>query len=324
MEINKNIFKDKKIIVTGGTGSIGSEIVRQLLKMDVAQIRIYSRDEHKQYELINELGGDKDRRLRFLIGDIRDKERMDKAFNEIDICFHAAALKQIPMCEYNPFEAVKTNILGTQNIIDLAIKHNLEKVIAISTDKAAAPISVLGTSKLIMEKLITSAEHIKARSRVKFAAVRFGNVLNSRGSVIPLWIEQIKKGGPVTITHPEMTRFFMETSKAVNLVFKAAELVQGGEIFVLKMDKKTKIIDLAKKIIEQHSPDKKIEIKITGTRRGEKLYEKLLTEEELENAMETDEMLILLPQVDIYYTGTESYKYPYAKPTKLKEYRSDR
>ena len=322
MKINKNIFKNKKIIVTGGTGSIGSEIVRQLLKFDVAQVRIYSNDEYKQYELINELG--KDEKLRFLVGDIRDKERMDIAFNKADICFHAAALKQVPMCEYNPFEAIKTNIIGTQNVIDLAIKHNLEKVVAISTDKAAAPISVMGASKLMMEKIITAAEYtLIGESDTKFAAVRFGNVLNSRGSIVPLWIEQIKKGGPVTVTEPKMTRFFIKTPKAVNLVFKTTELMQGGEVFVLKMDK-VNIMDLAKETIKKHSPDKKIPIKIIGIRPGEKLYEKLMTEEELEHALETNEMLILIPQVNVFYTAAQSIKYPYAKPAKLKEYRSDK
>jgi len=321
MNINKNIFKNKKIIVTGGTGSIGSEIVRELLKFDVAHIRIYSNDEHKQYELINELG--KSEKLRFLVGDIRDKERMDMAFDGADICFHAAALKQVPMCEYNPFEVIKTNIIGTQNVIDLAIKHNLEKVIAISTDKAAAPVSVMGTSKLMMEKIITTAEYIKGNSTTKFAAVRFGNVLNSRGSVIPLWIEQIKKGGPITVTEPRMTRFFMKIPKAVNLVFKAAELMQGGEVFVLKMDK-INIMDLAKETIKKHSPNKKIPIKIIGIRPGEKLYEKLMTEEELEWTLEVDEMLILISQVDVFSPENQSKKYPYAKLTKLKKYRSDK
>ncbi len=321
MKINKNIFKNKIVIVTGGTGSIGSEIVRQLLKFDVKQVRVYSRGEHKQHQLINELGEDK--RLRLLLGDVRDKERMDRAFEDADICFHVAALKHVPMCEYNPFEAIKTNILGTQNVIDLAIKHNLEKVIAISTDKAAAPASVMGASKLMMEKLMTAAEYIKGQSKTRFVAVRFGNVLNSRGSIIPLWIEQIKKGGPVTITDPRMTRFFMEIPKAVNLVFKAAELMQGGEVFVLKMDK-INIVDLAKKIIKEHSPNKKIPIKITGIRAGEKLHEKLMTEEELEYALETDEILILTPQTIMLYTAKQLKKYPQAKPTKLREYRSNR
>ena len=321
MTINGEIFKNKKIIVTGGSGSIGSEIVRQLLKYEVSQIRIYSNDEYGQHWLINKVG--KDDRLRFLIGDIRDKDRMDKAFEDTDICFHAAALKHIHLCEYNPFEAVKTNIIGTQNVIDLAIKHNLEKVIAISTDKAAAPFSVLGVSKLMMEKLITAAYYVSGKSNIKFAAVRFGNVLNSRGSVIPLWRKQIKKGGPVTITDPEMTRFFMETSKVVNLVLRATELMQGGEIFIFKMDK-TSILDLSKMIIKKYSPDKDIPIKIIGIRRGEKVYEKLATEEELECALETDDMLILIPQVEVFNFANKTNKSPYAKPTKLKEYRSDR
>lgn len=321
MKIDKNIFKNKRIIVTGGTGSIGSEIIRQLLKFDVAQVRVYSRDEYKQYELINELG--KDKRLRFLVGDTRDRERMDRAFNETDICFHAAALKQVPMCEYNPFEAIKTNIIGTQNVIDLAIKHNLEKIIAISTDKAVDPSSVMGASKLMMEKLITAAEYTKGNTAINFAAVRFGNVLNSRGSIIPLWVKQIKKGGPVTITDPRMTRFFINISKAVDLVFKAAELMQGGEIFVLKMGKRN-IMDLANETIQKYAPGKKILIKTIGVRPGEKLYEKLMTEEELENALETDEMLILISRIDVFDATPKFKKYPYAKPTKLKEYRSDR
>lgn len=321
MTINGEIFKNKKIIITGGSGSIGSEIVRQLLKYEVSQVRIYSNDEYGQHWLINKIG--KDDRLRFLIGDIRDKDRMDKAFEDADICFHAAALKHVHLCEYNPFETVKTNIIGTQNVIDLAIKHNLEKVIAISTDKAAAPFSVMGVSKLMMEKLITAAYYIRGKSNIKFAAVRFGNVLNSRGSVIPLWKKQIKKGGPVTITDPGMTRFFMETSKAVNLVLRAAELMQGGEIFVLKMDK-TNILDLAKMIIKKHSPDKYIPIMITGIRRGEKMYEKLAIEEELECALETDDMFILIPQIEVFNFANETNKYPYARPTKIREYRSDR
>ena len=321
MTINGEIFKNKKIIITGGSGSIGSEIVLQLLKCEASQIRIYSNDEHGQNLLINKIG--KDDRLRFLIGDIRDKDRMDKAFEDADICFHAAALKHVHLCEYNPFEAVKTNIIGTQNVIDLAIKHDLEKVIAISTDKAAAPFSVLGTSKLMMEKLITAADYIRGKSKIRFAAVRFGNVLNSRGSVIPLWKRQIKKGGPITVTNSGMTRFFMETSKAVNLVLRTAELMQGGETFVFKMDKLS-ILDLAKMIIKKYSPDKDIPIKIVGIRRGEKMYEKLATEEELECALETDDMFILIPQIEVFNFANRTNKYPYARPTKIREYRSDK
>src|SRR3989344_3001441 len=189
--MNGALVDHKTIIITGGTGTIGSEIVRHLLNTHASQIRIYSRDEHKQHELQQELG--RDDRLRFLIGDIRDKDRMDFAFHGVDICFHTAALKHVPFCEYNPFEAIKTNIIGTQNVIDLALKHNLEKVVAISTDKAVNPTSVLGTSKLMMEKLITAGNAIIGDKQTRFASVRFGNVLSSRGSVLPIWLRQIER-----------------------------------------------------------------------------------------------------------------------------------
>src|SRR3989338_5094048 len=230
-------LKNKTVLVTGGTGSIGSEIVRQLLKTKARQIRIFSRDEHKQHELQNELGGDT--RLRFLIGDIRDKERMDFAFQDVDIVFHAAALKHVSVCEYNPFEAVKTNIIGTQNVIENALRHNVEKVLAISTDKAADPGSVLGASKLMMERLVTAANATIGGKRTRFASVRFGNVLNSRGSVIPIWKKQIDEGKDVTITDLRATRFLMQIPDAVRLVFAALEHMQGGEIFVLKIDRKS-------------------------------------------------------------------------------------
>lgn len=321
MKINKNIFNNKIIIVTGGTGSIGSEIVRQLLKTKAAQIRIYSRDEHKQYQLINEIG--KDKRLRFLIGDVRDKERMDRAFDLTNICFHSAALKQVPICEYNPFEAIKTNVIGAQNVIDLAIKHRLEKVIAISTDKAVNPSSVMGASKLMMEKLMMAAKHTRGKNKTIFSVVRFGNVIASRGSVIPLWLKQIENGGPITVTDAKMTRFFMEIPEAVNLVFKTTEIMQGGEVFILKMNK-INILNMAKNIIEKYSSNKKIAIKIIGARPGEKLYEKLLTDEEIQQAFETDKMFILIPQTSVFCDRNENKKYPYAKLSRLKEYRSDK
>jgi FlaA1/EpsC-like NDP-sugar epimerase len=219
----KDQFKGKVIIVTGGTGSIGSEIVRQLMLTEAAQIRIFSRDEHKQHELRRELG--EDERLRYLIGDIRDKERLDFAFRGVDICLHAAALKHVPVCEYNPFEAIKTNVYGTQNVIDVSIKYDLEKVIAISTDKAVDPESVLGASKLMMERLVTAANWASGTSRTRFASVRFGNVLNSRGSVVHMWRAQVEAGGPVTVTDKRMSRFFMNIPEAVTLIFNASELM---------------------------------------------------------------------------------------------------
>ena len=271
-------FKNKVILVTGGTGSIGSEIVRQLLATEAAQIRIYSRDEHKQHELNQELGNDK--RLRYLVGDVRDRDRLDFAFSGADICFHAAALKHVPVCEYNPFEAVKTNIVGTQNVIDVSIKHNLEKVVAISTDKAVNPESVLGASKLMMERLIIAANLMTGPSRTRFSAVRFGNVLNSRGSVIHLWRKQIEAGGPVTVTHRKALRFFMEIPEAVRFVFEGMRLMKGGEIFVLNI-KERSIVAFAEDAIAKYGNGKKIVLSFIGMRPGEKLREALLTTEEI-------------------------------------------
>src|SRR3989344_709817 len=244
------IFDRKTIIVTGGTGSIGSEIVRPLLKTEAAKIRGFSRDEHKQHELKQELGADP--RLTFLLGDVRDKDRLDFAFERVYICFHAAALKHVPFCEYNPFEALKTNAIGTQNVIEVAIRNNLEKVVAVSTDKAVNPESVLGASKLMMERLVAAANLTVGRNRTCFACVRFGNVIGSRGSVTHLWQRQIEEGGPVTVTHKRVSRFFMEIPGAVGLIFDATRLMRGGEIFVLKM-KKRLITDFARELIGKFS-----------------------------------------------------------------------
>lgn len=286
-------FKDKDIIVTGGTGSIGSEIVRQLLTTEAAKIRIYSRDEHKQNELLQELGPDP--RLTFLLGDVRDKERLDFAFQGAHICFHAAALKHVPFCEYNPFEALKTNAIGTQNVIDVAIRNDLEKVVAVSTDKAVSPESVLGASKLMMERLVAAANLMAGRSRTRFACVRFGNVIGSRGSVMHLWRRQIEAGGPVTVTHKRVARFFMEIPEAVGLIFHATKLMRGGEIFVLKM-KKHLMHDFARELVKKLGNGTKIAIKIIGLRPGEKLDEELFTEEERSHMLETKSLYIITPQ----------------------------
>ncbi len=286
-------FANKDIIVTGGTGSIGSEIVRQLLQTRVKKIRIFSRDEHKQHELRQEIG--KDTRVAFLLGDVRDKDRLDYAFQGVDICFHAAALKHVPFCEYNPFEALKTNTIGTQNVIDVAIKNNLEKVIAVSTDKAVSPESVLGASKLMMERLVAAANLSVGRRRTRFSCVRFGNVIGSRGSVGHVWRRQIEEGGPVTVTHKKTERFFMEIPEAVHLIFDATRLMLGGEIFVLKM-KKQLILDYARSLIKKFGNGKKIPIKITGLRPGDKLNEELFTSDERAHMLETKSMYIIIPQ----------------------------
>ncbi|MFA5933005.1 MAG: SDR family NAD(P)-dependent oxidoreductase [Microgenomates group bacterium] len=295
----RTTFKNKRILVTGGTGSIGSEIVRQLIPLKPKQIRIYSRDESKQYQLQHELSyftNNKDI-LRFLIGDIRDKERLKRAFNDIDIVFHAAALKHVPFCEDNPFEATKTNVQGTQNVLDLAIDHRVEKVIAISSDKAVNPNTFMGITKLMMERMVISAANYSGQLETKFAAVRFGNVINSRGSVIPLWIDQIKKGGPVTVTDKKMERYFMTIRDAVNLIFMSTKIMLGKEIFVLKMSK-CNIYELAQEVIDRYSSGKLIKIKITGSRIREKLDERLYTDEEEQLMIDAGLFNIIQPTME--------------------------
>jgi len=290
-------FKDKVVLVTGGTGSIGSEIVRELLKYPVKQVRIFSRDEYKQFLFEQEFKNLPLGKVTFLIGDIRDRERVFLAMEGVHIVFNAAAMKHVPLCEFNPFEAVKTNVFGTQNLVDAARNCNVEKFVHISTDKAAMPINVMGATKLLAEKIAVSAEQYKGEHKTVFCAVRFGNIFGSRGSVAPLFYEQIKNGGPVTLTHPNMTRFMMKISEAVDLVFKAGFLAQGGELFILKMPV-MRIEDLAKAMIEVVAPkvNRKpadIKIDIVGKREGEKIYELLLTDEEIEDLYENDEMLCI-------------------------------
>jgi FlaA1/EpsC-like NDP-sugar epimerase len=291
-------FKNKRILVTGGTGSIGSMIVKELLKHAPKQIRIYSRDETKQFELMHEINSNS--KVNFLIGDVRDKERLNMAMENIDIVFHAAAMKHVIFCERNPFEAVKTNVQGTQNIIDCAYANNVDRVVVISTDKATDPTNVMGCTKLLAEKLILSSFLYKGDKRTKFCCVRFGNVLGSRGSVVPLFINQIKRGLPVTVTDPKMTRFIMSIAQAVQLVFKSTKLMKNREIFVLKMPV-VEIGDLAQAIIEifnkKNTLKKQIQIKTVGKNGAERIHEKLLTKEESEGALETNDMFIILPNL---------------------------
>lgn len=285
------MFKGKNILVTGGTGSIGSEIVRQLLIHEPNVIRILSRDESKQFDLQQEFS--EYNNIRYLVGDIRDKDRINYATKDIDIIFHAAALKHVPSSEYNPFEAVKTNVIGVQNVIEAAIDNNVEKVVAISTDKVVNPTNTMGATKLLSERLISAAEHYKGKSRTVFSCVRFGNVMGSRGSVIPLFKSQIKSSKNITLTDKQMTRFMMSIPQASKLVLKAAELSKGGEIYVLKMPVLF-INDLAEVLIEDYnnkfSTQYEGQIKEIGIRPGEKVYEELMTLEESERAFENDKM----------------------------------
>jgi len=301
-------FRNKTILVTGGTGSIGSELVAQLLKFKPKQIRVLSRDESKQYYLQERLNYPKN--LRLLIGDIRDKERLDLALRNVDIVFHAAALKHVPFCEYNPFETVKTNILGSQNIIDAALKYGVKKVVAISTDKAANPDNIMGTSKLMMEKLFINANYYTGKAETKFSCVRFGNVAWARGSVLPLWKNQAERKKTIHVTDKEMTRFLMTIDNAAKLVLKAAQLSHGGEIFILKMPA-IKLADLANLFIKKHFPGQKIKIKVIGLRPGEKIHEELFGgNDQYKQILENKEMLIIVPNIEIYHLTRPLEPYP--------------
>jgi FlaA1/EpsC-like NDP-sugar epimerase len=313
-----NVFRDKNILVIGGSGSIGSEIVRKVLQYEPKVVRVLSNDENGLFNLEQELQTYSN--LRFLVGDVRDKERLQRAVENIQLVFHAAALKHVPLCEYNPFEAAKTNVLGTQNVIEAAMEEGVEKLITISTDKAVSPINVMGATKLLAERLTISANYYKGFSKTAFSCVRFGNVLGSRGSALPLFRKQIENGGPVTLTDPNMTRFVMSISKAVELVFKAAKVAHGGEIFVLKMPA-LRIGELAEVMIEElaaqygYRPEQ-IKVEIIGKRPGEKYDEELMTEEEAKYAYETQDMFVILPKAigdhsrvkkkaRIHYTSTD-------------------
>lgn len=296
-------FKNKTILVTGGAGSIGTVLVGALLTHEPKCIRILDINESNLFEAEQQFNSEK---LRFFIGDIRDRERLSIAVEGVDIIFHTAALKHVPLCEYNPFEAVKTNLIGTQNLIEVARLNNVHKVITISTDKAVNPVSVMGATKLLAEKISVTANYYKGFRNTVFSCVRFGNVLNTKGSVIPLFLNQISKGGPVTVTDPEMTRFFISIPKAVRLVLMAASEAEGGEIFILKMPV-VKIRDLASSMISLLSKNN-ITIEVIGKRSGEKNFEELLTENESFNAYENDEMIVVLPE-NKNFIGHHGYQY---------------
>lgn len=292
----KDFYKNKTILVTGGAGSIGSALVKELLSYNPKVIRVLDINETGLFNLKQRLRSGK---IRLLIGDIRDKDRLVRALEDIDIVFHAAALKHVPLCEVNPFEAVQTNVLGTKNLIEAAIGEEVKKFITISTDKAVNPINVLGASKLLAERLTISANLYRGKRPTTFSCVRFGNVLNSQGSVLPLFKEQVKKGGPVTVTDETMTRFVMNIDNAIELILKSAYASKGQEIFILKMPA-LRINDLAKAVIEEFSQaygynSKDIKIKLIGKRDGEKMHEELMNEDEVEIAYETKDMFILPP-----------------------------
>jgi UDP-N-acetylglucosamine 4,6-dehydratase len=291
-------YEGSKILITGATGTMGRALVADLLRRNPSVIRVFSRDEAKQFDLQQEYSDDI--RLRFLIGDVREKDRVRRAMEGIDYVFHCAALKQVPSSEYNPFEAVKTNVIGTQNVLEAAIETGVKRVVCTSSDKAICPTNTMGATKLLAEKLVAAANYSKGPHEVVFTGVRFGNVIGSRGSVIPVFVRQILAEQRVTVTRPDMTRFMMSVSEAVSLTERALEIAQGGEIFVLKMPV-IRISDLAKAVVDRvcslvDTPASKVKVEEIGLRPGEKMYEELMTREEARHALAFPDMFVVPPE----------------------------
>ena len=280
------MFKNKTLLITGGTGSFGNAVLNRFLNTDIGEIRVFSRDEKKQDDMRHEYQAkypEQFHKLKFYIGDVRDLQSVKNAMHAVDYIFHAAALKQVPSREFFPIEAVKTNVLGSENVLTAAIEAGVKSVICLSTDKAAYPVNAMGTSKAMMEKVIVAKSRTVSPEKTKICCTRYGNVMCSRGSVIPLWIEQIKAGNPITITEPSMTRFIMSLDEAVDLVLFAFENGVSGDILVQKAPACT-IEVLAKAVKDLFDKENKTEIKVIGIRHGEKMYETLLTNEECANA----------------------------------------
>lgn len=293
------ILKGKTILVTGGTGSFGKKFIKQVLNFDVKKVIVFSRDELKQYEMAQEFT---DPRIRFFIGDVRDRERLYRAFEGVDIVIHAAALKHVGVCEYNPFEAIKTNIHGAQNIIEAAIDRGVQKVIALSTDKAANPINLYGATKLASDKLFVAANSYAGIKNTRFAVVRYGNVVGSRGSVVPFFLK-IKDTGTIPITDERMTRFWITLDQGVQFVIDNLSRMKGGEIFVPKIPS-MKVTDLAKAI----SPHCKVEI--VGIRPGEKLHETMITEDDARRTLDFDKYYVIQPEFPWWNAEDEGKSVP--------------
>jgi len=281
-----SLFKEKTLMITGGTGSFGNAVLNRFLQTDIGEIRIFSRDEKKQDDMRHEFQAKMPEvadKIKFYIGDVRDLASVKNAMYGVDYIFHAAALKQVPSCEFFPIEAVKTNVLGTENVLTAAIEAGVSNVVCLSTDKAAYPVNAMGTSKAMMEKVIVAKARTVAPEKTKICCTRYGNVMCSRGSVIPLWIDQIKSGNPITVTEPSMTRFIMSLEEAVDLVLFAFDNGNSGDILVQKAPACT-IKVLAQAVTGLFAPGH--EIKGIGIRHGEKMYETLLTNEECANAVD--------------------------------------
>lgn len=279
-----SIFKDKTLLITGGTGSFGNAVLKRFLDSDIHEIRIFSRDEKKQDDMRHQLQSPK---VKFYIGDVRDRRSVDSAMSGVDYIFHAAALKQVPSCEFFPMQAVQTNVYGTENVLDSAIAHGVKNVVVLSTDKACYPINAMGISKAMMEKVaIAKARQLGKDAKTTICCTRYGNVMASRGSVIPLWAEQIRSGNVITVTDPNMTRFMMTLDDAVDLVLYAFEHGNGGDLFVQKAPAATLDV-LAAALKELYRSD--VPVRVIGTRHGEKLYETLVSREEMAKAEDMGE-----------------------------------
>lgn len=311
----KEFLKNKNVLVTGGTGSIGREMVSELLKYDPAKVVVFSKDDSKQYLMQQKYVGQGN--LSFCLGDIRDDQRVEFVTRGMDLIFHTAALKQVPICETNPYEAAMTNIVGSENLIRASIRNHVGKVINISSDKAVHPINIMGATKFIAEKQFQQADILMNNGHTAFCTVRFGNVIGSRGSVIPLFMNQASSGRPLTITDLNMTRFFMTTAEAVSLTLKAAYYSVGGETFILKMESLRikelveAVQDYCRKIGSPVPPTK-----IIGVRAGDKLYEELMTVEEAKKALEDDQLYVIREQED-------HSPFFHFLPTSMSSYRSD-
>ena len=297
------MFQDKTLLITGGTGSFGNAVLRQFLKTDIGEIRIFSRDEKKQDDMRQEYA---DPKLKFFIGDVRDTGSVANAVRGTDFIFHAAALKQVPSCEFHPLEAVRTNILGTSNVLDAAVVHGVKKVVCLSTDKAVYPINAMGMSKALMEKTMVAKSRMVAQSETMICGTRYGNVMASRGSVIPLFVNQILSGQPITITDPAMTRFMMTLEDAVDLVLFAFQNGNSGDLFVQKAPAST-LADLATALKQMFGREDH-PVNIIGSRHGEKLYESLLTREEMQVAEDLgDYYRIPADTRDLNYSRFQTY-----------------
>jgi UDP-N-acetylglucosamine 4,6-dehydratase/5-epimerase len=286
------MFKGKKILITGGTGSLGRALAKKLLESDADIVRIFSRNENNQTTMQSELDDD---RLRYFIGDVRDLPRLIKAMEDVDIVYHAAALKHVPVVEYNPFEAIKTNILGSQNVIDACLHENIETVVCVGTDKAVSPLNTYGATKLLMEKLFVTASNYTNRERhkTKFIAIRYGNVLGSSGSVVPTLLKQIESGKNITITDPNMTRFNITMNQALDFIIRSSKKGNGGEVFIPKL-KAYSLGVLKDAILEVLEKD--VKTKLISVRPGEKYHESLISSEEIRNTFEDKEDYVILEE----------------------------